>query len=93
MEMAIYEAFREAGIDEKPAKAITSTLYKAIEQSVDSKQLVTKSDLTVEIEKVRAEIARVESNLVKWIFGAIVTAAGLASGIAVVIARLLFTAG
>ena len=99
MELAIYEAFREAGIEEKAAKNIAATfnttIGKAIEQNVDLKQLATKGDveqLRLEIEKVRletkADIARVEANIIKWMFGAIIAAAG----IAMAIARLFFTA-
>jgi len=85
-----------------------ATIDKAIEQhyAVHSKELATRGDVErvrvdieqlrletkVEIEKVRAEVARVEATIIKWIFGAIIAAAGLASGIAVAIARLLFTA-
>jgi len=100
MELVIYDAFREAGVEEIKAKAIAASLNanfktainEAIEQRVDVKQLATKADLKIEVEKVRAEIARVEANIVKWIFGSIVTAAGLATGIALAIVRLFFTA-
>jgi len=95
MELAIYGVFRDAGIEDEKARAIAETLNKAFEQSIDLKQLATKGDterLRLEIEKVRAEVARVEANIVKWIFGSIVTAAGLATGIALAIVRLFFTA-
>ena len=53
MELAIYDAFRKAGVEEEAAKAIAAnlnanfntTVSKAIEQSVDLKQLATKSDI------------------------------------------------
>ena len=103
MELAIYNAFRKAGVEEEAAKAIAenlnatfnTTVSKAIERNVDLKQLATKGDieqLRLEIEKVRletkADIGRVEANIIKWMFGAIVAAAG----IAMAIARLFFTA-
>ena len=93
MDLTIYEAFREAGIDEKPAKNITEAINKAIEQNyaISSQQLATKGDVEyvrLEIEKVRAEIAQVEARIIKWNVGAIIAAAGLAMAIA----RLFFTA-
>jgi hypothetical protein len=66
MELAIYEAFREAGIEEKPAKTIAATINKAVEQSVDIRQLATKGDVeAVRVEtksengSIRAEIEKV----------------------------------
>jgi hypothetical protein len=80
-----------------------ATIHKAIEQSVNPNQLATKGDLEqlrlatqADIEKVRpglqAEIERSKNDIIKWIFGSIVTAAGLATGIALAIVRLFFTA-
>ena len=81
MELAIYEAFREAGIEEKAAKVITTAINKAIEYNVDSKQLATK-----DIEKVRletkADIEKAKADIIKWNIGAIIAAAGLAMAIA-----------
>jgi len=97
MELAIYEAFREAGIEETKAKAIATNLNanfnKAIEThyAIYSPQTASKGDieqLRLEIEKVRAEVSRVESNVIKWMFGAIIASAGLAMAIA----RLFFAA-
>jgi len=85
MELAIYEAFREAGIEEKPAKTLAATLNKAMEQSIDLKQVATKND----IEQLRAEIARIEANVIKWLVGSMVAIAG----ISLAVARLIFTAG
>ena len=62
---------------------------------VEQLRLETKAEIEkirLEVEKVRAEVARVETNIIKWIFGSIVTAAGLATGIALAIVRLFFTA-
>ena len=69
MELAIYEAFRDAGIDEKPAKVIAATVNKAVEQSVDTKQLATKSDVEngqvrTDVEKLRIE-TKTEFGLVR----------------------------
>ena len=93
MELAIYEAFREAGIEENRAKVITVAINKAIEQNyaLHSQQLATKGDveqLRLEIEKVRAEIEKTKPDIIRWMFGAIIAAAG----IAMAIARLFFTA-
>ena len=100
MELAIYEAFREAGIDEKPAKAITAAINKVVEYhyAVNSQQLATKGDVEhvrleiekvrAEVEKVRGEIEKAKADIIKWIVGAIIAAAGLAMAIA----RLFLTA-
>jgi len=93
MELAIYEAFREAGIEEAPAKAITAAINKAVEQhySIHSEQLATKGDVEhvrLEIEKVRAEIEKAKADIIKWNIGAIIAAAGLAMAVA----RLFSTA-
>ena len=104
MELAIYEAFREAGIEETPAKQITAAINKAVEHhySIHSQQTATKGDVEqlrleieqlrletkVEFEKVRAEIEKAKVDIVKWVVGAVFAAAGLAMAIA----RLFFTA-
>ena len=86
MDFAIYDAFRDAGIEENRAKVITSAINKAIEQNhaLHSQQLATKGD----IEQLRLEIEKVKADIIKWMFGAIIAAAGLAMAIA----RLFFTA-
>ena len=96
MELAIYDAFRKAGVEEEKAQAIAAnlnanfntTINKAIEQNVDLKQLATKSDIEQLRFETKADIARVEANIIKWMFGAIIAAAG----IAMAIARLFLTA-
>ena len=78
MELAIYEVFREAGIEEKQAKAIASTLNNAIAQSANSKQAdvekaiehhyaVHSQNLATQgdVEKVRAETAHVRLEVEK----------------------------
>ena len=105
MDVAIYDAIREAGIDEKPAKNLAVAINKAFEQhyAVHSQQLATKGDteqLRLEIEKVRADIEKVrletkaeieksKADIIKWNIGAIIAAAGLAMAIA----RLFLSAG
>ena len=80
MEIEIYTAFRDMGVSEEKARAAVESINKAIDQrySIHSQQLATQGD----IEKVRAEIARAEANLIKWNVGAIIAAAGLAMAIA-----------
>ena len=46
MELAIYKVFRDAGIDEDKAQAIATTIWKAQEQSVDSRQLAMKAEIS-----------------------------------------------
>ena len=77
MEMALYGVFRDAGIEEEKAKAIAATIWKTQEQSIDLKQVATKADLQIEIEKVRAEIARIEASLIKWVIGSAVAIIGV----------------
>ena len=90
MEMAIYEVFREAGFDEPKAKAIAATFNKAFEQhsAVNSEQLATKGDIAELRHEMKAEVEKAKSEIIKWMFGAIIAAAGLAMAIA----RLFFTA-
>jgi UPF0288 family protein (methanogenesis marker protein 3) len=104
MDVAIYDAIREAGIDEKPAKNLAVAINKAFEQhyAAHSQQLATKGDteqLRLEIEKVRAEIeksrsetARIEANIIKWIVGSAIAMTAIMATIALTIARLFFTA-
>jgi len=74
-QIAVYGVFRDAGIEEEKAKAIASTLRREFEQSIDMKQLATKADLQVEIEKAKSEI-------IKWNVGTILAVAALATAIA-----------
>ena len=109
MELAIYEAFRGAGVEEERAKVIAAnlnanfnaTVNKAIEHhyAVHSQQLATKGDVEqvrldveqvrldvekarLEIEKVRAEMEKSKNEIIRWVFGAIIAAAGVAMAIA-----------
>ena len=130
MELAIYEAFRGAGVDEEKAKdiaanlnanfntTINTTVNKAVEHhyAVRSPQTATKGDVgkvrldveklrldveqlrleiervrletKADIEKVRAGIEKSKNDIIRWMFGAIIAAAG----IAMAIARIFFTA-
>ena len=72
-------------------KLATQGDVEKVRLEVENVRLEIES-VRLEVEKVRAEVARVETNIVKWIFGSIVTAAGLATGIALAIVRLFFTA-
>ena len=92
MELAIYDAFRKAGVEEEAAKAITTAINKAIEYNVDSKQLATKGDIEKLRLETKADIEKAKADIIKWMFGAIITAVGLATGIAMAIARLFLTA-
>ncbi|MCL1860305.1 MAG: CCDC90 family protein [Proteobacteria bacterium] len=87
MELEIYGVFREAGIEEKSAKAIAATINKALEQNIYSKELATKGDIDNVRLELRTEIARVEANIIKWIVGALFAAAG----VGMAIARLFLT--
>ena len=104
MELAIYEAFRDAGIDEKPAKAIAETINKAMEYhyAVHSQQLATKGDtehlrleierVRGEVEKVRGEIEKSKNDIIKWIVASVIAGIGVAAVVTMAIARLFFTA-
>ena len=67
MELAIYEAFREAGIEEKAAKniAMTFNTQHATKGDIEYLRLETKADIErlrletkADIEKIHAEIER-----------------------------------
>ena len=45
MELAIYKVFRDAGIEEDKAQAIATTIWKAQEQNVESRQFANKADI------------------------------------------------
>ena len=77
-QIAVYGVFRDAGIEEEKAKAIASTLRREFEQSVDSKELATKADLKIEIEKMRGEIEKAKFSII----GAMVAIAGISLAVA-----------
>ena len=103
MELAIYEVFRGAGFEEKPAKDIASTLNTAIEQrfAVHSQHHATQDDIEklrlelkaevekvrLEVEKVRGEIEKSKNDIIRWVIGT--TLGGIAAALA--LARLFLT--
>jgi demethoxyubiquinone hydroxylase (CLK1/Coq7/Cat5 family) len=79
MEIEIYDAFKSAGLSDEKAHAVVDSIKKTINEhyALHSQQLATQGD----VEKVRAEIAKAEANIIKWNIGAIIATAGLAMAI------------
>lgn len=65
--LAVVKRLKAAGVPEQQAEAITETFREV--QDVGLKQLVTRGDLQLEIEKIRREIADARAELIKWLFG------------------------
>ncbi len=65
MELEIYDALQSAGVPPEKAKAAVESINKEIDRryTLHSAQLATRGD----VEQVKVEIAKVESNLVKWL--------------------------
>ena len=91
-QIAVYGVFRDAGIEEEKAKAIATTLRREFEQGVNSRELATKGDLEQLRLFMQAEIEKSKNETIKWVVGAMLAAVGLATGIAMAIARLFLTA-
>jgi len=88
--LTFFEALQAAGVPDEKARATVESLDSVTEkqrtsldnviekQRVDlSRELATKADL----ERVRAEMTRIEANLIKWLvgvgIGAVITLYGL----------------
>ena len=109
MEMAIYDVFKKAGIQDDQARDIAATIQtnvktaisEAIEQhyAVYSKELATRGDtenIRLDVEKIRLEIEKVRAEIEKSKSETIkwnIGAIIAAAGVAMAIARLFFTAG
>lgn len=72
LELEIYDALQSAGVSAEKAKAAVESINKAIDQryAIHAAQLATRGNVELakaEVEKVRADLARTESNLIKWL--------------------------
>ncbi len=65
--LAFSKKLREAGADESLAEAIVEGLTAA-----DTSELATKADVAEVKTELKAEIAEVKSEILKWMFGAII---------------------
>ena len=63
--LAYSQDLQEAGMDRALADVIAKRQREAFEEILDARQLVTKQDLQLEIEKVRAEIEKVRGETEK----------------------------
>jgi|TergutMp193P3_1026864.scaffolds.fasta_scaffold322294_1 hypothetical protein len=62
-----FEALQAAGVPQDKAKAVIETLNQAIDSryAIHARELATRGD----IEKVRADMAILKFDLIKWIVG------------------------
>lgn len=83
MELEIYDALQSAGVSSEKAKAAVESINKEIDRryALHAAQLATRGD----VEPVKAEIAKVESNLVKWL---VATTLVIIGSIAALISRI-----
>lgn len=83
MELEIYDALQSAGVSPEKAKAAVESINKEIDRryALHAAQLATRGD----VEQVKVEIAKVESNLVKWL---VATALVIIGAIAALISRI-----
>lgn len=83
MELEIYDALQSAGVPAEKARAAVESINKEIDRryALHAAQLATRGD----VEQVKAEIAKTESNLVKWL---IATALVIIAAISALISRI-----
>jgi len=83
MELEIYEALQSVGVSSEKAKAAVESINKEIDRryALHAAQLATRGD----VEQVKTEIAKVESNLVKWL---VATALVTIGSVAALISRI-----
>jgi multidrug resistance efflux pump len=83
MELEIYDALQSAGVSPEKAKAAVESINKEIDRryALHAAQLATRGD----VEQVKVEIAKVESNLVKWL---VATALVIIGAIAALLSRI-----
>jgi type II secretory pathway component PulM len=83
MELEIYDALQSAGVSPEKAKAAVESINKEIDRryALHAVQLATRGD----VEQVKVEIAKVESNLVKWL---VATALVIIGAIAALLSRI-----
>ncbi len=65
--LAYSKALQDAGMDRMLAELIATKQREEFEEALDARQLVTKQDLQLEIEKVRGETEKVRSDLTQSI--------------------------
>ena len=70
--LAFTKKLREAGAEEGLAEAIVEGLTAA-----DTSELATKADLAEVKSELKTEIAEVKSDILKWMFGAIIAQTGI----------------
>lgn len=55
-------------LGESAAQALAELISKATDEHIDHRIEESKSSLQLEIEKIRTEIARTKSEIVRWMF-------------------------
>lgn len=72
VELSIYQALKSAGVDDERATAAAESVVDAIDKryAIHSRQLATSGDVEkvwAELERVRIEVAKSETNVMKAI--------------------------
>lgn len=88
---AIVKELKAAGFNEAQAEAVTRVVQQA--QDVDLSNLATKVDLKTDIEALRiamkADMAEMKADILKWMFGAIGFQTLIILGAVIMLARLV----
>ncbi len=69
--LAYIDRLKEAGFDEKQARAQADALDAALRETV-----ATKTDIDLLRAEIRADFANLKTDLARWLFGAVLAIAG-----------------
>lgn len=73
--LATAKRFKAAGMSEEQAEVISEVMKEF--QEARLRELATKGDLQLEIEKIRKEIAEAKNEILKWVVGLMLAQTGL----------------
>ena len=82
--LAVARQLTDAGIDRDQAAAIAD----AVRQAAEHGNHVTSDQFKAGLAELRTEIANLETRLIKWVLGIVLTVAALQTAILVAILRL-----
>ena len=82
--LTIARQLTDAGIDRDQAAAIAD----AVRQAAEHGEHVTSDQFKAGLAELRTEIANLETRLIKWVLGIVLTVAALQTAILVAILRL-----
>lgn len=69
--LAYIDRFKDAGFDDKQARAQADALDAALRESV-----ATKTDIDLLRAEIRTDFANLKTDLARWLFGAVLAIAG-----------------